>query len=106
VSEAYLWLLFVAIGVGTYLLRGSFILMAGSQRQPVWMNRALRFVPASLMAALVFPALVRLQAEGLEYDWPRLLAALIAALIAWRSGNMLWTVMAGMGTLWGIQFLT
>ncbi len=104
-SDAYLWSLFVAAGVGTYLLRGAFILMPGSQRQPAWMSRALRFVPASLMAALVFPALLRLQAEGLAYDGPRLVAALIAALVAWKSGNMLWTLMAGMGVLWGVQFV-
>jgi branched-subunit amino acid transport protein len=106
VSEAYLWLLFLAIGVGTFLLRGSFILMPGGRRQPAWMLRALRFVPASLMAALVFPALIRLQTEGLTYDGHRLLAALVAALVAWKSGNMLWTLIAGMGVLWGIQFVT
>ncbi|MFT5721571.1 MAG: branched-subunit amino acid transport protein [Motiliproteus sp.] len=104
-SETYLWVLFAIVGVGTFLLRGCFILLPGSQRQPVWLNRALHYVPASVLAALVFPALIKLQAEGLEYDWHRLLAALVAALVAWKSKNMLLTLGAGMGVLWGAQFI-
>mgnify|MGYP001054816163 CR=1 FL=1 len=104
-SDTSLWILFAVIGIGNFLLRGCFILLPGSQRQPVWLNRALRFVPASLLAALVFPALIRLQSEGLEFDWHRLLAALIAAGVAWKSKNMLLTLGVGMGVLWGLQYL-
>lgn len=104
-SDSYLWILFVVIGIGNFLLRGCFILLPGSQRQPLWLNRALRYVPASLLAALVFPALIRLQAEGLEFDWHRLLAALVAALVAWKSKDMLLTLGVGMGVLWGAQFI-
>jgi len=51
------WLLFVAIGLGTFLLRFLFIYLFGKIAIPDWLRRALRFVPAAALAALVFPAL-------------------------------------------------
>jgi branched-subunit amino acid transport protein len=36
---------------------------------------------------------------------PRLVAALVAALVAWRTRNVLWTISIGMVTLWGCQLL-
>ena len=56
-SAASLWLLFIAIGLGTFLLRFLFIYLFGKITMPDWLGRALRFVPAAALAALVFPAL-------------------------------------------------
>ena len=52
-----IWLLFIALAVGTFALRFSFIYLFGKVEMPEWLRRALRFVPASVLAALVFPAL-------------------------------------------------
>ena len=52
-----IWLLFLALAVGTFALRFSFIYLFGKVDMPDWLRRALRFVPASVLAALVFPAL-------------------------------------------------
>ena len=56
-SSTSIWLLFVAIGLGTFLLRFIFIYLFGKIDMPDWLGRALRFVPAAALAALVFPAL-------------------------------------------------
>ena len=56
-SATSIWLLFIAIGLGTFLLRFLFIYLFGKIEMPDWLRRALRFVPAAALAALVFPAL-------------------------------------------------
>ena len=38
-------------------------------------------------------------------DWPRLIAALIAFVVAFRTRSTLATVSIGMLTLWGMQML-
>lgn len=42
----------------------------------------------------------------LSSNGPRLLAASLAALVAWRTRSALWTIGVGMGTLWLLQWLT
>ena len=53
-----IWLLFIVLAAGTFALRFSFIYLFGKVDMPDWLRRALRFVPASVLAALVFPALI------------------------------------------------
>jgi branched-subunit amino acid transport protein len=57
VNSLSIWVFFVIIAVGTFALRFSFIYLFGKIDMPDWLRRALRFVPASVLAALVFPAL-------------------------------------------------
>ena len=101
-----LWGLFVLIGLGTFLQRLSFIFLTGKIRMPGWLQRALRFVPASVLAALVFPALTHPTGVlDLSLGNFRLLAGLVGALVAWRTRNVLLTLAAGMLALWGLQAL-
>lgn len=99
-----LWLLFLGIGLGTFALRFSFIYFFGRVEMPAWLRRALRFVPASALAALVFPAFTHPAGVfDLSLGNVRLLAGLGAALVAWRTRNVLWTLITGMGLLWALQ---
>lgn len=105
-SGASLWLLFLAIGLGTFLQRFSFIYLLGKIRMPAWLGRALRFVPASALAALVFPALTH-PAGLLDVSLGnhRLLAGLLGAVVAWRTRNVLITLLVGMAAFWLLQLL-
>jgi branched-subunit amino acid transport protein len=101
-----IWLLFIALAVGTYALRLSFIYLFGKIEMPEWLRRALRFVPASVLAALVFPALTYPDGTlDLSLGNIRLLAGLGGALIAWKTKNVLWTIAVGMVLLWVLQGL-
>ncbi|NJP06443.1 MAG: AzlD domain-containing protein [Chloroflexaceae bacterium] len=101
-----LWLLVVIIGLVTYALRLSFIAAAGSVELPLVVRRALRFVPVAVLSAMIAPALVHLEASmQLNWDSPRLLAGLVAIVIAWRTGSMLATIAGGMVALWVLQAL-
>jgi branched-subunit amino acid transport protein len=100
------WLLFVLIGLGTFLQRLSFIYMMGKISLPEWLRRALRFVPASVLASLVFPALTHPTGTlDLSLGNFRLIAGLVGALVAWRTRNVLLTLAAGMLALWALEAL-
>lgn len=105
-TDLALWALFLAIGLGTFALRVSFIQAYGRLRIPHILNRALAYVPASVLAALVLPAVIYPTA-GAEFDIGngRLLAAVAAALVAWMSRSILLTLATGMGVLWLQQAL-
>lgn len=99
-----LWLLIVVIGLGTFALRLSFIHFWGRIELPQIVHRALRFIPAAVLAALVVPALVR--PEGVIDFSPhnlRLIAGLLAAAVALLTRNVLFTLAAGMAALWLLQ---
>lgn len=97
-----------AIGAGTLLLRASFLVGMGERSVQPWMRRVLRPVPAAVLSALVVPAVVLPQGEGLAgFDpaSPRLWAGLLAAVVAWRTRNAFLTIGSGMLVLWGLQAL-
>ena len=103
-STASLWLLFVVIGLGTFLLRFLFIYLFGKIAMPNWLRRALRFVPAAALAALVFPSLTHPTGYlDLSLNNFRLLAGLGGAIVAWRTRNVLLTILVGMMLLWILE---
>jgi len=104
-STLSLWLLFVVIGLGTFLLRFLFIYLFGKIAMPDWLIRALRFVPAAALAALVFPALSHPSGHlDLSLHNLRLLAGLGGAIAAWKTRNVLLTILVGMALLWILEF--
>lgn len=94
------------MAAGTFALRFSFIYLFGKVEMPDWLRDALKFVPASVLAALVFPALVYSDgALDISLNNIRLLAGIGGALVAWRTKNVLWTILVGMVLFWILQAL-
>ncbi|MEN9562338.1 MAG: hypothetical protein RIR73_582 [Chloroflexota bacterium] len=103
-SVTSIWLLFIAVGLGTFTLRFLFIYLFGKIEMPKWLSRALRFVPAAALAALVFPALTHPAGQlDISLNNFRLLAGLGGAVVAWRTRNVLVTILVGMALLWLFQ---
>ncbi|MBT7189736.1 MAG: AzlD domain-containing protein [Anaerolineae bacterium] len=103
-KELPIWILFLALAVGNFALRFSFIYLFGKMDIPNWLRDALKFVPASVLAALVLPALVYSEgALDISLNNIRLLAGIGGALVAWRIKNVLWTIIVGMVLLWILQ---
>lgn len=101
-----LWLTLIAGGLLTYAIRLSFIVVLGNMNVPDSIRRALRFVPAAVLSAIILPEMVRPGGElNLSPLNPRLLAGLIAGLVAWRTKNILLTIAVGMGALWLLQIV-
>lgn len=102
------WLIVVAVGAGTYLARVSFIGALGHRRLPAVAERALEYVAPAVFAALVFPA-VLLRDGSIDVapaTNPRLVAAALAALVAWRSKSVVAVLAVGMGALWILDYVT
>jgi branched-subunit amino acid transport protein len=100
-----LWIVIVAVGGLTYLSRLSFIALFARWEMPPLVSRALRFVPAAMLTAIVLPA-VALRGGGDPSLAPdKLAAALLASLVAWRTRSPAATMVAGMAALWLIQWL-
>jgi branched-subunit amino acid transport protein len=94
------WLAVVVAGVGTFLLRASFLfLFERVGGVPPRLERALRYVPAAVLAALVIPALVAPDGAPTVLGNDRLLAGALAALVAWRTESVLATISVGMVAL-------
>lgn len=99
-----LWLTLIAGGAITYAIRLSLILAWGRVTLPPLVQRGLRFVPPAVLSAIIFPEMLRRGgALDLSFGNTRLLAGLVAALVAWRTKSALLTIAAGMAVLWGLQ---
>lgn len=99
-----LWLTIIAMGVVTYALRLSLIATLGRFEVPPLINRGLRFVPPAVLSAIILPELLQPGGKlNLTLGNVRLLAGLLAILVAWRTRNVLLTVAVGMVGLWVLQ---
>ncbi|MCX2898108.1 AzlD domain-containing protein [Pseudomonas mandelii] len=105
-SDLALWGMFLAVGLGTFIMRLSFVELYGRWRIPPLLSRALAYVPASVLASLVLPAVVYPGGQG-DFVWqnPQIPAALIAAWIAWKTRSTVLTLAAGMAVLWGLKMM-
>ena len=102
------WVVIVVVGALNYLSRLSFIALFAHVEMPPFVSRALRFVPSTMLTAIVVPAVVFTAPATLSFSYtnPKLVAALAAALIAWRTKNATATMVGGMVALWIAQWLT
>lgn len=99
------WLLMSLIGAITYSVRASLILTADSFTVPPALERALRYVPSAVLAALILPQFVVDNGElVLAPHNYRLVAGVIAAIVAGTTRNMLATIASGMCVLWLLRY--
>jgi branched-subunit amino acid transport protein len=99
---ATLWLTLIIAGILTFATRLSFIALMDRWQAPEWVQRALRYVPPAILTAIIFPELF-LRDSHLVLLNPRLIAGVLAALIAWRTKSALLTIAVGMAALLLIQ---
>lgn len=93
-------------GLITFGIRFSFIYLFGRLSIPDQVRKALFYVPPSVLSAIIFPELfLKGGTLDLSAGNARLLAGLVAALVAWFSRNTLLTIAAGMGALALFTFL-
>lgn len=96
-----LWLIVLAMGIVTFGIRLVPIVLLGRIEIPLIVQRALRFVPPAVLTAIVVPELLyRNNQVDLSLTNARLLAGLIAIVVAWRTKNALITIGVGMIALW------
>lgn len=99
-----LWVVIVAVGALNYLSRVSFIAFFANREMPPLLARALRFVPAAMLTALVLPMVLAPSLAGtIGGVNPRIPAAVAAAVVAYFTRSTLKTLATGMGALWLLE---
>lgn len=90
-------LIFAGMALVTYFTRVTMIALLGRE-MPERLGRWLKYVPAAVLAALIAPAALAPQGH---MEWGTHVWAMLAGIaIAWRTGNVLWTILGGMVVWW------
>jgi branched-subunit amino acid transport protein len=91
------WFVFVGMAAVTFATR--FAMMPLMSRElPKAAMAWLQLVPVAILYALIAPAVfVPGNAAALA---PRVAAAAVGVLVAWRTRSVIWTILAGMACYW------
>ncbi|MCW8902902.1 AzlD domain-containing protein [Sedimenticola sp.] len=100
-----IWIVIIGLGIGTYLIRLSFLGLIGGRPLPEWLLRHLRYVAVGVLPALITPLVIWPHATGGQPEPSRLLAALAVLVVGVWSNNVIGAIAAGMATLYGVQFI-
>jgi branched-subunit amino acid transport protein len=103
------WLIVICAGVLTFAVRAVLLLAVSPDALPQAVRRSLRFVSPAVLTAIIIPAVLYTGADDVFDASPaneRLIAALIAAGIAWATRNTWLTIATGMASLWALQAAT
>jgi branched-subunit amino acid transport protein len=99
------WCVVLALGLGTFLIRYSFIGLFANRDMPAWLSHGLKLMVPAIFASIVAGGVAISNGqfggwEGFLTLWPRYCAAVIALAAAVRfKGNITITVIVGMGAL-------
>ena len=101
------WPVLIGMALVTFALRASFLVLPPGIETPPLLRRALRYVPAAMLTAIVVAGVAIPGKEVAVTDslyLAKLFAALVAAIVAWRTRGPVPTIAAGMIALWGAQW--
>jgi branched-subunit amino acid transport protein len=100
-------LLVAGMALVTFGVRYPVMVLVGKIPLPQPVLRALKFVPTAVLTAIIAPAVVFPRSAQPEFALTNeyLIAAVVAALVAWRSRNVLLTIVVGMLALLAWRWL-
>ncbi|WP_234854954.1 AzlD domain-containing protein [Paracoccus everestensis] len=104
-SDLTIWLVIVVLGIGTFLIRWSFLGALGDRDLHPWVLRMLRYTPVAVLPALVAPLVVWPAATGGQPDPARLAAAMVTVAVGLWTKNMIGAILAGALTLFGVLYM-
>ena len=104
-SDLTVWLVIVVLGIGTFLIRWSFLGALGDRDLPPWVLRMLRYTPVAVLPALVAPLVVWPSATGGQPDPARMAAATVTVVVGLWTRNMIAAILAGAITLFGLLYM-
>lgn len=99
------WGIILALGLGTFVLRYSFLGLIGKRPLPEWALRYLRYTAVAVLPGLVAPLVLWPAATQGQPDPARLGAALATVLVGLASRNTLAAIVGGLVALYaGLWF--
>lgn len=93
------FLVILAVGIGTYLMRSLFVLALANRKIPPAIVRALDYVAPAVLSALVISLVVDTSGR-LTVGMPEIVALVAGGLTVWKSRNFLLSAVVGMVVLW------
>ena len=104
-SDTDIWIMIVTLGIGTFLIRYSFLGLVGRKPMPPVLVRHLRYAAVAVLPGLVTPLVVWPQATGGSAEPARILAAVATLAVGLWTRNVLWAMGAGALALYGTMGL-
>jgi branched-subunit amino acid transport protein len=100
-------ILIAGMAAVTFLVRYPVMALVGRITLPQRVFDALRYVPPAVLAAIIVPAVLLPDGENvaLSLENARLAAAVLTVVVAWKTKNLLLTIVLGMLALWGYGWL-
>ena len=100
-------LVLLAVAGGTWALRVAFVTVVDVDALPSLIREALDYVGPAAMAALVITTLAHGEGlAGLRPSLPEAAGLIAAAVVALRTGTLLWALVAAMGAFTAVAMLT
>ena len=103
------WLVMFGMGAVTFAIRVWLLDIVHPSSLPGAFRRSLRYVMPAVLSAIIVPA-VFYAGERNTFDASlgneRLVAAVLAAAVAWVTGNVYATIAIGMAALWTLEILS
>ena len=101
-----IWLVMIVGGIFTFGTR--FVMLSGwvAHGLPRWLIDALAFVPIAVLTAILVPAVLIDPAtqQIIMIGNKRIVAAVVATIIALLTRNVIATISSGLATLWFLQW--
>ena len=95
-----MFLIIAGMAIVTFATRFASVAILGQKKMPPALERWLRHIPTGILTALIVPTLLLPKGYiDLSFDNHYLLAGLVAAAAAWKSRNMIATLVLGLGTM-------
>ena len=102
-TTTQIWTIIVLLGVGTLLIRFSFLGLIGDRELPEWVLRHLRYTPVAVLPGLVAPLIVWPDGRSSGLDPVALAAAGVALAVSYWRKNVVWGVVAGGVVVWTLR---
>lgn len=103
IDTTTLWIVIFALGIGSFLLRFTFLGFVGDRPLPAWLLRHLRYTAVAILPALVAP-LVVYSGDGGTTDPTRLIAAAVTIGVGIWTKNVLIAMGTGAATLFALVY--
>lgn len=95
IASSDIWTVIAVLGLGTFLIRFSFLGIIGDRPLPTWVLRLLRFTPVAVLPGLVAPQVFWPAATQGQFDPLRFMVALVVLGVGIKTRKVVPAILAG-----------